>query len=250
VHNAVQRLRPQLLLAACPPQATRFEAATMYLYATTRGRTGRPGGTRVAVPNQQRANARPSSHRTRPPAAGRGSPLADFDTAVAAARFRAAVARDADFRVWVEPLPGGIRHRHVVHRVLVPGDHGAAAAALLAEAWQEGVRLITDVRPLSPSSARWRTRRDLAAAMWRAALLASQTVRTAHGLRLRTPSSELAAVLVRAARLLDVSAEIRLSCHVPVVCLPDGGEARRLLAYVSQPGRATDAAPAIVDQPR
>lgn len=222
----------------------------MYLYATTRGRAGRRGGPAVAPPNQQRANPRPATHRTRPPAAGRGTPIADFDTAAAAARFRAAVARDVDFRVWVEPLPGGIRHQHVVHRVLVPGDHGAAVAARLAEAWQDGVRLIAAVRPLSPTSARWRTRRDLAAAMWRAALLASQTVRTAHGLRLRTPSSELAAVLVRAARLLDVSAEIRLSCHVPVVCLPDGRDARRLLAYLSQPGPATDAAPAIVDQSR
>ncbi len=238
MHTAVQRIRQHLLQAACPPEATRFEAATMYLYAVTRGRSG---SAQTGQPDQHRTHPRPSELRPRPSWAVVPAPLADFGSAAAAERFRATLEPHVGFEIRTQPIAGGIRYRHVVHRVLVPANRRAAAVALLTDAWQDGARLITAVQPLSPSSERWRHRRDLAAATWRAALLTNQTVRTSRGLHLRTPSPELAAVLVRAARLLDTSAEVRLTRHLPVVCLGNREEAMGLLRRV---GRSAPRGPA------
>ena len=224
MYRAVQQLRPRLLLAACPQPAASFEAAAMFLCATSYGRGNRPAH-------------RPRTAGTGAASNDRGGPatVADFDSSAAAARFRAAVADQVDHSVWVDRLRYGIRHQYEVHRVQAPGQHVADVLSMLGSAWRRGVLIVTDTRPTSPSSARWRHRRDLATAVWRAALLAGPTVRTTRGLRIRMPT-DLAPVMVRAARLLGVGAEVRHHPSAPIVCIPNDREAMSLLSCLTWRG--------------
>lgn len=222
MYLAVQQLRPRLLAAACPRPAMFFEAATMYLCATAYGRANR--------------HARWSADIVSTPSYGTTTvAVADFGTSAAAVRFRAAVAEQVPYPVWTESLRSGIRHRYEVHQVRISLEHASDLLAMLADAWRRGVVLFTNTQPASPSSARWRHRRDLAVAVWRGALLAGPTVRTSRGLRIRTPA-ELAPVVVRAARVLDVKADIQYHPRAPIVRVADEREARALLSRLSLRG--------------
>jgi hypothetical protein len=207
-----------------------FEAATMYLCATAYGRGNR--------------HARWSAKAVATGYATTTVAVAGFGTSAAADRFRAAVADQVPYPVWTESLRSGIRHRYEIHQVVVSLEHAAELLKMLAHAWRRGVELFTNAQPASPSSARWRHRRDLAVAVWRGALLAGPTVRTSRGLRIRIPA-DLAPVVVRAARVLDVTAEVRYHPSAPIVCVPDERQARTLLSRLSlrhdpQPGAAPD----------
>lgn len=218
MYLAVQRARPRLATAARPRLAMPFEAATMYLCATTHGRAHQRG----------RGSVR------RPATVGDGATavVADFDLPDAAARFRAAIADEVSYPVWTQTLRSGIRHRFEVHRVRVPKEHAADLLTMLADAWRRGAELCTNAQPVSPSSPRWRHRQDLATAVWRGMLLSGPAVRTRRGLRVRTPG-DVAPVVVRAAQLLGVTAQMQYHPRTPVVCVDDEREVHILLSLLS-----------------
>jgi hypothetical protein len=199
MHRTVRQLQP--LLAEQPHSGTTvaFEASAMYLCAAT----SEPGV------------------------------VADFDSPAAAVRFRAGLAGCLRERVWVEPLVRGIRYTYEVYRVRVDPVHRAAAVALLAAAWREAAAAITDPRPLSPSAPRWRRRQELAAAAWRAILLACPPVRTSRALRVRLPTPELATVVVRSAHLLGATTSMRRGPGYCLVGVDDTVAAYRLLGQLT-----------------
>ena len=137
--------------------------------------------------------------------------VAVFDRPAAAARFCA-----ADPRLWTAERHRGIRHRHRLVDVRA-ADRDRVRAALAA-AWDRGSTALLRPGPLSPSSAAFRVRDAYARAAWRALLLAATPVRGRADLRIRLPSADLAAVAVRAARLLAVPVRLdRAGPHVVVV---------------------------------
>jgi hypothetical protein len=216
MHRTVQQYRA--LLAAQPANLATdaFEASTMYL-CTAAGRRSRNGP--ASVPGL----------------------VTDFDSAAAAMRFRAMLARYLGDRAWVEPVVCGIRHSFEVYRVMVVPGRRADAANLLAGAWREAAATITDPQPLSATSPRWRRRQDLAIAAWRGMLLACAPVRTSQALRVRLPQVDLATLAVRCARLLGVATHARYAHGLAVVSVDDQPSAFRLLASLAnaEPGQPT-----------
>jgi hypothetical protein len=218
MHRTVRQYRA--LLAELPGNDTTdaFEASTMFLCTAARRRSG---GSRSPFAELDGGGA------------AEPGVVTDFDSAAAAMRFRALLARCTRERARVEPVVRGIRYSFEVYRVRVAPDHRAETVDRLAAAWRESVATILDPHPLSPSSLRWRRRQDLAATAWRAVLLASPPVRTSRALRVRLPALELATVAVRSARLLGVTTHTRHGQGVCVVSVDDPAAALRFLARLA-----------------
>ena len=213
-----------------------FEASTMYLCTAARRQPGRRPG-----PTGPGWTPFPHGELDGGGAAGSGV-VADFDSAAAAMRFRATLARCLGERAWVEPVVSGIRYNFEVYRVRVEPHRRAYAIESLATAWRDSVAMINKRQPLSRSSVRWRRRQELAVAAWRAILLASPPVRTSRALRVRLPSVELATVAVRSARLLGVETRMRHGSGVCVVSVEEQAAAYRLLAHLAAREPAVDVA--------
>lgn len=105
----------------------------------------------------------------------------------------------------------GMRHRYTVYRVVCPDLDTAA----LARAWCVGYR-----RLCAPEQYRTRRQRReraaLAAAAWRAAVLAGGLRGCRGPLAIRVTHVDLVMVLVRAARILNVNVGLRTTsgCHL------------------------------------
>ncbi|WBB71757.1 hypothetical protein O7602_18660 [Micromonospora sp. WMMD1128] len=146
---------------------------------------------------------------------------AEFNREDAARRMRQLLRR-LDVPVEHELTTGGLRRRYELHRLSVPPGHRSAYANLLAAGWRQGRRELLGGPVPGASTARrlWRPR--LAAAAWRAALLAGGRHVRRHCLGIRLADRDLAAVLVRGAALLEVPAVLRPGSGCFLVSVSNG----------------------------
>jgi hypothetical protein len=151
--------------------------------------------------------------------AGFGAVLAEFDREDAAGRLEGLLA-GLGCAVVRDVLTGGGRRRYDVQRIEVPGPQRRPARHMLATAWRQGRTALLSTEPPGPSSPRYAQRRILARAAWRAALLAGGRRRRGDLVLVRVGDHEMAAMLVRAARLLDVPAEITTRPGCILVTVP------------------------------
>lgn len=133
--------------------------------------------------------------------------LAEFDRKDAAERLASLLA-GLGYDASREVRTGGGRRRYELQRVLVPEPQRTATDRLIAAAWQQGRQALLGTDPLGSSSPRHARRLMLAHAAWRAVLHAGGRRFRADLLCVRLADQEMAAVLVRAARLLDLTAEV------------------------------------------
>lgn len=136
------------------------------------------------------------------------------------------VAASHDVRV------GGGRRRFRLHRVVVPADRDSVIRALTGY-WRQGRGTLLSTELVGASSPRNAQRATLARAAWRAALLAGGRRLRADSLGVRLCDQEMAAVLVRAGRLLGVTpmVESRPGCLLVTVSEPE--ERTRILNTLS-----------------
>lgn len=153
------------------------------------------------------------------PAPAFGAALAEFDRQDAAGRLEALLT-GLGCAAGREVLTGGGRRRYDVHRIVVAEPQRRPARHMLAAAWRQGRTSLLSTEPLGPSSPRHAQRRTLAQAAWRAALLAGGRRRRAGLIWVRVADHEMAALLVRAARLLDVPTEVTTRPGCVLVAVP------------------------------
>lgn len=160
---------------------------------------------------------------------------AEFNREEAAHRMRQLLAR-LEIPATHVVTTGGLRRRYELHRLQVPREHRVTYAARVEAGWRQGRReLLGGAIPAASGPRRvWRPR--LAAAAWRAALLAGGRHVRRHILGVRLTDRELAAVLVRGAALLDVPALLRPGAGCFVVSVADGPDRERILHAVSAEG--------------
>lgn len=160
--------------------------------------------------------------------------LAEFDGGEAAARL-ATLLGDLGFPATHEVTIGGGRRRYQVHGVTIPADQRDSAVRLLATAWRQGRRALLGTDPIGASSPRNAQRATLARAAWRAALLAGGRRLRADSLGVRLGDQEMAAVLVRAARLLGVTAGVMTRPGCLLVTVSNMDERTRVLRTLHTP---------------
>ncbi|BCJ57460.1 hypothetical protein [Micromonospora endophytica] len=129
---------------------------------------------------------------------------------------------------------GGLRRRYELHRLHVPREFRPGYGAMMENGWRRGRRELLGGPVPGASTARrqWRTR--LAAAAWRAALLAGGRHVRRHILGVRITDRELAAVLVRGAALLDVPALLRPGTGCYLVSVAHGRDRDRILRHAGE----------------
>ncbi|MGR6318398.1 hypothetical protein Q2K19_00810 [Micromonospora soli] len=154
--------------------------------------------------------------------------VAEFNREDAARRMRQLLGRLA-VPVEHELATGGLRRRYELHRLHVPREHRSTYANLLEAGWRQGRRELLGgpVPGASPARRMWRPR--LAAAAWRAALLAGGRHVRRHSLGIRLADRDLAAVLVRGAALLEVPVMLRPGAGCFVVSVPNGAHRTRIV---------------------
>jgi hypothetical protein len=157
----------------------------------------------------------------------------EFNREEAARRTRQLLDR-LDIPVRHEVTVGGLRRRYELHRLHVGREHRPTYAAIVENGWRRGRRELLGGPVPGASTARrlWRTR--LAAAAWRAALLAGGRHVRRHILGVRITDRELGAVLVRGAALLDVPALLRPSTGCFLVSVAHGRDRDRILRYAAE----------------
>ncbi|NJP32611.1 hypothetical protein [Micromonospora thermarum] len=154
--------------------------------------------------------------------------IVEFNREDAALRMRQLLDR-LDVPVTHERAVGGLRRRYELHRLTVPVARRHAYATALEAGWRQGRRELLGGPVPGASAARrvWRPR--LAAAAWRAALLAGGRHVRRHILGVRLTDRDLAAVLVRGAALLDVPALLRPGTGCFLVSVAHGPDRDRIL---------------------
>ncbi|KAB1155656.1 hypothetical protein ACLQ20_23755 [Micromonospora sp. DT46] len=165
---------------------------------------------------------------TRRPAAEHRPPSVEFNREEAAHRMRQLLHR-LDVPIEHEVTVGGLRRRFELHRLSVPHQHRPAYARTLEAGWRQGRRELLGGPVPGASTVRRAWRPRLAAAAWRAALLAGGRHVRRHILGVRITDRELAAILVRGAALLDVPALLRPGTGCYLVCVADGPDRQRIL---------------------
>jgi hypothetical protein len=185
-----------------------------------------------------RCTAPPAADPRRPgPGTCRGA-VTEFNRKEAAHRMRQLLLR-LDVPVEHELTTGGLRRRYELHRLSVPPEHRPAYAALLDTGWRQGRRELLGGPFPGASTARRAWRPRLAAAAWRAALLAGGRHVRRHSLGIRLADRDLAAVLVRGAALLEVPAMLRPGSGCFVVSVPNGSHRDRIVDSASLVATAT-----------
>lgn len=151
----------------------------------------------------------------------------EFNREDAAQRMRHLLDR-FDVSVSHERAVGGLRRRYELHRLTVsPAQPGYAA--MLYTGWRRGRGELLGGPMPGASGLRRMRRAQLAAAAWRAALLAGGRHIRRHILGVRLTDRELAAVLVRSAALLDVPAILRPGTGCYLVSVAQGPESERIM---------------------
>ncbi len=150
-----------------------------------------------------------------------GEALAEFDREDPAERLEILLA-GLGCMTRRDTRSGGERRRYSVERVIVHESQRHATSRMLDAAWRQGRQALLSAEPLGASSPRNTQRLTLAQAAWRAALLAAGHRRRRHVLSVMIRDQEIAAVLVRAARLLGVTADVTRRSGCVVVTVPAG----------------------------
>jgi hypothetical protein len=141
------------------------------------------------------------------PARPAAPPPAEFDRPDAAARL-ASLLTDLGCAASHEVRTGGGRRQYHVHQVVLPAPQRVAANRMVVAGWRHGRQALLGTDILGSSSPRHAQRIALAHAAWRAALFAGGWRLRAGLLWVRLGDQDMAAVLVRAARLMGVTAEV------------------------------------------
>ncbi|MEV6813781.1 hypothetical protein [Micromonospora sp. NPDC051296] len=157
----------------------------------------------------------------------------EFNREEAARRTRQLLDR-LDIPVRHERAVGGLRRRYELHRLDVPREHRSAYVAMVENGWHRGRRELLGGPVPGASTARRLRRTGLAAAAWRAALLAGGRHVRRHILGVRITDRELAAVLVRGAALLDVPAMLRPGTGCYLVSVAHGPDRDRILHHAGE----------------
>ncbi|WP_213455175.1 hypothetical protein [Rhizomonospora bruguierae] len=117
----------------------------------------------------------------------------------------------------------GIREQRPIYQISLAPDDQAALVPVLHDSWRTGLALLSDPpgRYLAPR--RRRHRDDLAAAAWRAAVLAAGSQRRQGKRGFYIADNDTMAVLVRAGRVLHltVTAQRRAGCHLVRIGEPE-----------------------------
>ncbi|WP_306205777.1 hypothetical protein [Actinoplanes sp. RD1] len=159
--------------------------------------------------------------RLSPAPAGRTDPalFAEFNQPSAAGRLISLLqVLGHDAAVTVREAGG--RRRYLVHGVLVAPQDRAIIDRTLATAWRQGRQALLATEQLGATSPRHAQRMTLARAAWQAALRSCGSRRRRdEALWVRLGDQTLATVLIRAARLLGVNAEVvrRPGCLLVIV---------------------------------
>ena len=154
-------------------------------------------------------------------AQGRPQAVIEFDRGDAAGRLTSLLTR-LGVAAAHEVQTGGGRRRYDLQRVRVPEMQRAATGRMMAAAWRQGRQALLGNETLGASSPRHAQRVTLAHAAWRAALLAGGRRKRGALMSVRLGDQEMAAVLVRAARLLDVATEVSRRPGCFMVAVPAG----------------------------
>jgi hypothetical protein len=150
-------------------------------------------------------------------------PIVEFSQGPAAQRL-AELLREAGVPAQQEMYIAGTRHRYRVHRITT----STVAFRRLDEAWHSGYRELCGRREGGYLSQRQRWHCDrLAAAAWRAALLAAGRPKTPL-LGVRVGDPDTAAVLIRASRFLAVPVVLRSRPGGPLLTMRDNDEIARM----------------------
>ena len=152
---------------------------------------------------------------------GRPAAVIEFDRGDAAGRLTSLLTR-LGVAAAHEVQTGGGRRRYDLQRVHVPEMQRAGTGRMMAAAWRQGRQALLGNETLGASSPRHAQRVTLAHAAWRAALLAGGRRKRGDLMSVRLGDHEMAAVLVRAARLLDVATEVSRRPGCFMVAVPAG----------------------------
>ncbi|WP_433532380.1 hypothetical protein ACQPYA_10275 [Micromonospora sp. CA-263727] len=174
--------------------------------------------------------AAPGQRLARLPAQTGRAATIEFNREEAARRTRQLLDR-LGIPVRHERAVGGLRRRYELHRLDVPREHRAAYLTLVENGWHRGRRELLGGPLPGASTVRRLRRTGLAAAAWRAALLAGGRHVRRHILGVRITDRELAAVLVRGAALLDVPAMLRAGTGCYLVSVAHGRDRDRILQH-------------------
>ncbi|MEV4619707.1 hypothetical protein AB0J74_13485 [Asanoa sp. NPDC049573] len=134
--------------------------------------------------------------------------VAEFNQPEAATRL-AKLLTDLGVSATSATLVGGGRRQYFVHRVTVPAVVFPETAHRLTSAWRQGRHFLLRTDPVGASSPHNARRETLARRAWQAASLAAGRQRRGGVFGVRLADQEMAAVLVRGARLLGATASIR-----------------------------------------
>lgn len=154
--------------------------------------------------------------------------FAEFSDQAAANRL-AALLRAAGVPAGRDEVIAGGRRRYRLHRVSVPEPYRTAAHRQLDDAWQEGWEVLLDTTATGSSSPRRSHRVALAAAAWRAALLAAGRRSRSASLGVRVSDRETATLLLRGARVLGVPAAMQSRTGCWLLTVPPGAPLAALL---------------------
>ncbi|WP_341720168.1 hypothetical protein QQG74_10855 [Micromonospora sp. FIMYZ51] len=157
----------------------------------------------------------------------------EFNREEAARRARQLLDR-LEIPVRHELAVGGLRRRYELHRLHVSRQCRPAYAAMMENGWRRGRRELLGGPVPGASKARRQWRIRLAAAAWRATLLAGGRHVRRHILGVRITDRELAAVLVRGAALLDVPALLRPGTGCYLVSVAHGPDRERILRHAAE----------------
>jgi hypothetical protein len=134
--------------------------------------------------------------------------LAEFNQPEAAERLSKLLTDLGVGATW-STLVGGGRRQYFVHRVTVPPATWPVIIQQLTSGWRQGRHFLLRTDPVGASSPHNARRETLARRAWQAASLAAGRQRRGDIFGVRLADQEMAAVLVRSARLLGATAAIR-----------------------------------------
>jgi hypothetical protein len=134
--------------------------------------------------------------------------LAEFNQPEAAERLSKLLGDLGVDATW-STLVGGGRRQYFVHQVTIPPALWAVTVQQLTSGWRQGRHFLLRTDPVGASSPHNARRETLARRAWQAASLAAGRQRRGGVFGVRLADQEMAAVLVRSARLLGATASIR-----------------------------------------
>ncbi|MFI5838761.1 hypothetical protein ACIA8K_03470 [Catenuloplanes sp. NPDC051500] len=154
------------------------------------------------------------------PVATQSAAVAEFDREDASQRLTDLLAC-LGYHARAEERDGGGVRRYAVQQVTIAEPDRLAVDRMMVASWQRGRQRLLGTDPLGHSSPHHAHRVVLARAAWNAGLLVGR-LRPRHGqLRIGIAEPDMVAILVRAARLLGVTASVSRRSGCFVVAVPE-----------------------------